>query len=191
MTAARPAHLTEIEARSRALGFDMNSDPAVGRLLAALAASRPGGMLLEIGTGCGLGAAWLLSGMDAGARLVSVDSEAGPQAIAREVLGGDARADFIEADAGALLETWAAAGTPRFDLIFADAWPGKFSHLDAALATLAPGGVYVADDLHPQPNWPQGHQASVDAYLADLRGRAGYVLAELDWATGVAVLVRR
>lgn len=34
-----------------------------------------------------------------------------------------------------------------FDLIFADAWPGKFSHLDEALSLLSPGGFYVIDDL--------------------------------------------
>ena len=55
-----PAALETIEARAAALGFDMNSDREVGLLLAALAASKPGGRVLELGTGCGLGAAWLL-----------------------------------------------------------------------------------------------------------------------------------
>ena len=41
--------------------------------LAALAASKPGGRLLELGTGTGIGTAWLLSGMDGDARLDTVD----------------------------------------------------------------------------------------------------------------------
>ena len=46
------------------------------------------------------------------------------------------------------------ASAQQFDLIYADAWPGKFSHLDDALALLRPGGMYVIDDLLPQANWP-------------------------------------
>ena len=49
----------------------------------------------------------------------------------------------------------------QFDLIYADAWPGKFSHLSDALSLLRGGGVYVIDDLLPQPNWPDGHAAKV------------------------------
>ena len=49
------------------LGFTMASEPKTGALLAVLAASKPGGQFLELGTGTGLGTAWLLSGMDADA----------------------------------------------------------------------------------------------------------------------------
>ena len=55
-----PAALSRIEARAAALGFDMSSDPKVGALLATLAASKPRGRSLELGTGAGVGAAWLL-----------------------------------------------------------------------------------------------------------------------------------
>ena len=40
-------------------GFTMVSEPKVGAFLAALAASKPGGRLLELGTGTGHGTAWL------------------------------------------------------------------------------------------------------------------------------------
>jgi predicted O-methyltransferase YrrM len=180
--------LAEIETRAAALGFDMNSGMQVGELLALLAASKPGGRFLELGTGCGLGVAWLLSGMDAHSQLVSVDTDAGPQAIARDVLGADRRVTFVLEDGGAVLERTDAGS---YDLIFADAWPGKFSHLDEALAALRTGGLYVVDDLLPQPNWPDGHQANVDAYLDDLRGRDGFAFTQMDWATGVVMLVKR
>ena len=58
----------------------------------------------------------------------------------------------------------------RFDLIYADAWPGKFTHLDLALSLLTPGGIYFIDDLLPQTSWPEGHAAKVPpliAYLSD------------------------
>ena len=55
---------------------------------------------------------------------------------------------------------------------------------------LRPGSIYLVDDLLPQPNWPDGHQANVDAYLANLKARDGFAFTQMDWATGVVMLVR-
>lgn len=41
------------------------------------------------------------------------------------------------------------------------------------------------------PNWPAGHQQSVDALMVDLRARTGWVTAYLDDASGVLVCARR
>lgn len=187
-TPTAPAALPGIEARAAALGFDMSSDPKVGALLATLAASKPGGRLLELGTGVGVGAAWLLHGMDDEASLLSIDTDEAVLGVAREHLESDGRVQLAIADAGAFL-----AQAPRdvFDLIFADAWAGKFTHLDEALAALKPGGVYIVDDLSPQPSWPEGHQAEVDAYLAALGARQDLRIARTGWATGVLIAAKR
>lgn len=60
-----PAALAAILADSATLGFAMSCQPRTGALLATLAASKPGGRILELGTGTGAGAAWLLDGMTA------------------------------------------------------------------------------------------------------------------------------
>lgn len=60
----RPAALDVILPDTESSGFDMVSELKVGALLAALAATKPGGRFLELGTGTGHGTAWLLSGMD-------------------------------------------------------------------------------------------------------------------------------
>ena len=77
-----------------------------------------------------------------------------------------------------------------FDLIFADAWPGKFSHLDEALSLLSPGGFYVIDDLFPQPTWPEGHQSSVDALVATVEARDDLTTFRLDCLSGLLVGVK-
>ncbi len=79
----------------------------------------------------------------------------------------------------------------QFDLIYADAWPGKFSHLDDALALLCPGGMYVIDDLLPQANWPDGHAPKVAALVADLERRDEFNAVKLAWASGLMLVVRR
>jgi predicted O-methyltransferase YrrM len=173
---------------TEASGFTMASEPRVGAFLAALAATKPGGRLLELGTGTGHGSAWLLSGMDSTARLDTVDTDASVVAVARRHLGSDPRVTFHVVD-GADFVTKAPRG--QFDLIYADAWPGKFSHLDQALALLKPGGMYVIDDLLPQPNWPEGHAPKVPALIDDIERRAEFVTVRLAWASGLMVVVRR
>jgi predicted O-methyltransferase YrrM len=183
-----PPAWRELLRRTRAMGFDMPSDARAGGLLRMLAASKSGGRLLELGTGTGLATAWLLDGMDAAARLVSIDNDAAVQAPAREVLGGDAQVSFVTGDGLAYIRGLPPAS---LDLIFADAWPGKYEGLEDALALLAPGGLYIGDDMLPQPNWPEGHQARVDNLLARLAADGRLAVQWLDWGTGFVIAARR
>ena len=183
-----PAAFDAIVRDTEAHGFTMVSEPRVGALLAALAASKPGGRILELGTGTGHGTAWLLAGMDAASRLETVDTDAAIVAIARRHLHDDARVTFHIADGVDFLQR---APRREFDLIYADAWPGKFTHLDDALALLRPGGMYVIDDLLPQPNWPDGHAPRVPTLIDDLERRGEFVSVRLAWASGLMVVVRR
>ncbi len=185
-----PAALAVLEEATAASGFGMPSDRLTGMLLAALAATKPGGRLLELGTGTGLATSWLLHGMDATAHLTSIDNDAAVQAIALAALGADPRVHFVTADGGDYLHTASMDGE-RFDLIFADAWPGKYTALDAALALLAPGALYVVDDMLPQPNWPPGHEANVAALRRTLAARTDLSVATLDWSTGVILATKR
>src|SRR5689334_7307510 len=183
-----PAALDAIVADTAALSFDIISEAKVGALLATLAASKPAGRILELGTGTGHGAAWLLSGMDATSTLDTVDTDERVVTVARRQLGADARVRFHVMDGGEFLATRMPG---EFDLIYADAWPGKFSHLDAALALLRPGGIYVIDDLLPQPNWPEGHAPKVPALVDDLERRPEFTTVRMAWASGLMLVARR
>ena len=183
-----PAKLDAILADTRDLGFTMACEPEVGGLLATLAAGKPGARALEIGTGTGAGTAWLLSGLDPASHLISLDQDERVQAVAHRHLGRDARLTIVTMEGGAWLE---ANRAERFDLIFADSWPGKFTHLDLALSLLAPGGFYVVDDLKPQPTWPSGHGAAVEAFIATLSQRPDLSVTFLPWSSGVAVATHR
>lgn len=185
--AAAPAAWTAIAERTAELGFDMPSEPRTGMFLRMLAASKPCGRLLELGTGTGLATAWLLAGMSRDARLVSVDVDAGPQAVARTALANDPRVEFVTADG---LEFVRAQPAATYDLVFADALPGKYEGLHEALALVRPGGFWVGDDMLPQPNWPDGHETRVADLLAELRELQGWTVAELAWASGLVVAVR-
>ena len=183
-----PAALADITRESERIGFTMASEPKTGSLLRTLAASKPEGRFLELGTGTGVAAAWLLDGMGERARLDTVDNDATAAEIARRHLGGDPRISFHIADGSSFL---AAQRSSQFDFIFADAWPGKFTDLDRALSLLKPGGLYVVDDLLPQPNWPKGHAAKVPALIAQLESQTGFESTSIEWASGLMILARR
>lgn len=166
------------------LGFDASCDSATGSLLTTLAASKPGGRFLELGTGVGFGTAHLLAGMDSASRLQTVELDGTLSATARTLLDNDPRVTFTVQDGTEWIYTHHGQ---RFDFIFADTWPGKFWTLDETLNLLAPGGIYFIDDLFPQPNWPDGHAAKVDTLRADLNARAELHCTSLDYATGLVL----
>lgn len=182
-----PQALDAILGDSERIGFTMASERQTGSLLRVLAASKPGGRVLELGTGTGVATAWLLAGMDAHARLESVEHDPRVLEIARRHLGSDPRVMFHTIDGAAFL---ARSPPGRFDLVFADTWPGKFTHLDLALGQLRAGGIFLVDDLLPQPNWPDGHAANVSALIEDLERRDGFLATKLAWASGLMILAR-
>lgn len=184
---ALPGSYRRLLDRTQGIGFDMPSDVEVGTMLRLLAASKPGGSLLELGTGTGLATSFLLDGMDASARLVSVDVDAPCQAIVKAELGDDVRVRFACEDGAAFIERQKSR---TFDLVFADAWPGKFSRLDKTLDLVALGGFYVGDDLRPHPSWPEGHQTKVEAFLHTFQARSNWSTVRLDWGTGLLIAVR-
>jgi predicted O-methyltransferase YrrM len=183
-----PWGLSELLARTKACGFDMPSDARTGMLLQMLVASKPGGRFLELGTGTGLATAWLLAGMNAGAHLISVDNDERVQAVAREILGADGRVEFVLSDG---IEFLRRSPAKSFDLVFADAWPGKYEARDLALGLVRAGGFYIGDDMLPQPNWPDGHQPRVDELVSQLRYSPDWAVVAPAWGSGFIVAVRR
>lgn len=184
----QPTSLQHILEKTSELKFPMASDPLVGALLRALAASKPKGNFLELGTGTGISTAWILDGMSSDSTLVSVDTEAHIQQVAADCLGDDPRLKLVLQDGRSFLEKQPSEG---YDMIFADAMPGKYEGLEKALMTVKPGGFYVIDDMRPQPNWPEGHSGKVPLLLKALAQREDFVIAPLVWASGVVVATRK
>ncbi len=150
-----PALVSRAVAAARRLGFPLTRAeagpvqpssclPGTGRFLAMLAAGCHGGMIAELGTGAGLGAAWISSAMPADCRLVTVELDASLAAAAAELLAGDPRISVQAGDGAGILPQYAP-----FDVLFADCGirdPAVFGRLTALLKH---GGRIVMDDLVP------------------------------------------
>ena len=168
-------------------GFGMSCDNRTGALLATLAASKPGGRMLELGTGTGVGSAWLLTGMSRYASLTTVEGASSTAALARRTLGSDSRVELVVADADAWLDEYTG---PGFDLAFVDCRPGKFQRRVDLLRHLNLGGLYLGDDLLPQPTWPEDHQPRVDNFVKEIATETGLQVTLMAWSSGLVVAAR-
>jgi predicted O-methyltransferase YrrM len=182
-----PPLVAAATARARQAGFPMSCDPAVGRLLAVLAAHLPeGARVLELGTGTGVGTAWIVSGLlpRTDISVTSVEKDPGTAAAAADGHWPPFVALRCDDALDVLAEGWA------FDLIFADAPGGKWDGLDRSVAALRPHGLLIVDDMAPQPNWTDSHRAAQDKVRQALVSDPRLTSAELAVGSGVILSVR-
>jgi predicted O-methyltransferase YrrM len=182
-----PPSIPAIWADTRAAGFTMPSEPLTCSLLRTLAASKSSGHFLELGSGTGLSTAWILDGMDATSRLTTIDHDEKLLSILKKHLGSDPRLTVACSDDNEFLLSLAGQ---KFDFIFSDTWAGKYRLLDEALALLNSGGIYVIDDMLPQPNWPDGHDLKADRLVATLEQRSDLRIVKMSWASGIIIAIK-
>jgi predicted O-methyltransferase YrrM len=141
-----PPLVTRAEALAGRLGFTRSCTRETGRLLHLLAAQRGRARVGEIGTGCGVGTAWLVSALPPDVPLVTVELDAERAAAARGLLAADRAVRVLTGD----WRTVMPAEAP-FDLLFYDGGGKQRPDLDGdrVLGLLGPGGTLVMDDLTP------------------------------------------
>ena len=169
------------------LQFNMASDLYTGSLLKTLAASKPSGRLLELGAGTGLATAWIVSGMDEKSSLIAIENNEILIGVANKNIV-DSRVEFMLVDAYDWIREYEAE---KFDFIFADAMPGKYDLFDETIAILNSGGLYIIDDMLPQPNWPLGHDEKVRSFISDLESRDNLFMTKMNWSTGIIIITKK
>jgi len=181
-----PVQYENIAEATRAMEFNMASDMQTGSLLKTLAASKPSGRILELGTGTGLATSWIIDGMDDKSRLITVENNELLLDIARKALQ-DARVEFVLADGYGWIQNYSGE---KFDMVFADAMPGKYDLFEETIALVKEGGFYVIDDMLPQPNWPKGHSEKVERFISRLEEGSDITLTKLNWSTGIIIVTK-
>lgn len=91
--------IAELSTFAAEIGFEMSLMDGVGLMLGGLLASKPDGRFLELGTGAGVGTAYLLRGATAGSSVTSVEIDPDLLDAAAGHLPDD-RMTWVCADAG-------------------------------------------------------------------------------------------
>lgn len=163
------------------MAFERSSIREVGRLLGALAASRPNGRLAEIGTGTGVGSSWIVSSMGPEASFVTVEADDDRAAASAELFAGFPNVRVLHGD-------WHEVLPPEapFDLLFFDGGgykrsppPQMRAESEHALELVAPGGVVAMDNLTPEHLWPADGPTWPDALRDFWLGSDALVAAEV------------
>ena len=181
-----PAVVSRAFAVSRRHGYVSFCRNETGRLLATLAATRSGTMA-EFGTGCGVGTAWLRSGVRNGTRILTAELDRKLAVAAGEIFADDDQVEVLAADWSTLSDRG------PFSLLFLDAREPEHSGPDTVADLVEPGGMVVLDDFTPCESWPPVHGGRVDIlrerWLTDERFTTVEVLVAAD--TSALIATRR
>ncbi len=168
---------------SRRAGYVSFCRNETGRLLATLAATRTGTMA-EFGTGCGVGTAWLRSGLRDGARILTAELDEKLAEAAAEIFVNDPQVEVRAADWDTLRDQG------PFSLLFLGSGEPTASSVEAVADLVEAGGIVVLDDFVPCEQWPPMADGRVDAmrerWLADPRFTAAEVMVASDAAAIIA-----
>ncbi|GGD17255.1 O-methyltransferase [Nocardioides daphniae] len=185
-----PPELPDIVRRafdvSRRAGYVSFCRNETGRLLATLAATRSG-VLAEFGTGAGVGTAWLRSGVQTDARILTAELNPRLAQAAAEIFEDDDSVEVFEAD-------WSTLSSKGpFSLLFLDSGEPQSVRVDAIADLVEPGGIVVLDDFTPCESWPPIYLGRVDTlreeWLTDERFTAVEVMISHD--ASVLIATRR
>lgn len=182
-----PPHLPDIVSRAfevcRQAGYVSFCRNETGRLLATLAATR-GGTMAEFGTGCGVGTAWLRSGVRNGAHILTAELDTTLAGAAAQIFVHDPKVEVLAADWSVLRERG------PFSLLFLDSGSPSAVGVEAVIDLVEPGGIVVLDDFSPCASWPPITYGRVDTlreeWLTDERFTAVEVMVAADASAVIA-----
>ena len=135
-------------------GFERSCQPEDGALLHVLAARRGVSRVAEIGTGAGVGSAWIVSALPPTTPFFTTETDSELAAAAAAFFADDPNVTVLT---GSWRDTLPAQAP--FDLLFVDANDAK-DDVDATIGLLAPGGTAVLDDFRFDPAIPDARRDS-------------------------------
>ena len=185
VTTDTPKVVYEAHLRASQLEFGKSCDDLVGRLLATLCCNiANNGRILEIGTGAGVGTAWISTTISDSVQLISIEAD---PLIGQELirLVWPQNIHILLGDACDLLPSLGS-----FHVIFADASPMKYDNIDLILKALHPGGFLVIDDTRIGPSMTSESNRKIACLKARLFSDSSLQVVDLDWSTGILLITK-
>ncbi|MBD2615337.1 class I SAM-dependent methyltransferase [Nostoc punctiforme FACHB-252] len=154
--ASIPPLVEQAQVLAAKLEFSESSLPEVGRLLQVLTNHITQGQIAEIGTGCGVGAAWIVSALHPDSTFITIESDRDRATLVQQLFADNSNVRVLQGDWHDLLDY------APFDLLFADGGNAKVVEPQILINALKIGGLIILDDLTPEEYWPPEWQGRID-----------------------------
>ncbi len=138
-----------LRARERADQFGCGAlDPGAGATLRMLAAAISARAVVEVGTGTGVAALWLLRGMSADGVLTTIDAEVEHQRAAKIAFAeDDIKSTRTRAISGRPFDVLPRLTDHAYDMVFIGTDAANYAdYVEMSLQLLRPGGLLVVND---------------------------------------------
>lgn len=165
------------------LGFKNSCLDEVGRLLYLLAGHVSSGRIAEIGTGCGVGTAWLASATTLD--VYTIDNDQDRVQATQELFSEIPNVHQISGN-----WDWILQQCP-FRLVFVDAKPAKLEGIGDVVNATEVGGLIVIDDLTPIEFWADEWKGKPDQIRDAWLHHDQLVSAEIRTSLKAAVILAR
>ncbi|MFN6473686.1 MAG: O-methyltransferase [Nostoc sp. SerVER01] len=154
--ASIPPLVQQAQSLAAQLEFSESSLPEVGRLLQVLTNHITQGQIAEIGSGCGVGAAWIVSTLNPDTTFITIESNGDRATLVQQLFAHNSNVRVLQGDWHDLLSY------APFDLLFADGGNAKVVEPQILINALKLGGFIILDDLTPEEYWPPEWQGRTD-----------------------------
>jgi predicted O-methyltransferase YrrM len=151
-----PSLVQRAENLSEQMNFSDTTSREVGRLLQLLSSQFLSGVLGEIGTGCGVASAWMVSALAPGASFFTVETNVARSAVARALFEAYPNVHVVHGDWHEFLRLG------QFSLLYAGIESPRLSEPERLLQTLRQGGILVLDRLNPVEQLPMDLRKKAD-----------------------------
>jgi predicted O-methyltransferase YrrM len=128
---------------ARQMRYRFSCSNGTGRLLRLLASQFQGGVIGEIGTGCGVGSAWIISSLAPGTSFVTVEKDATLAAVARTLFDSYSMVRVLSGDWIEIVKFG------PFSMVYVNARIARFIPPEVLMQALRLGGMVMIDSLVP------------------------------------------
>ncbi len=128
---------------ARQMNYRTNCSDSVGRLLRLFASQFHGGVIGEIGTGCGVATAWMFSSLAPGTSLVTVEANTALAAVSRTLFDSTSLVQVISGEWNEIVKFG------PFNMIYASARHAYQCAPEVLMEAMRLGGMLFIDGLVP------------------------------------------
>jgi predicted O-methyltransferase YrrM len=139
-----PALVKRAQNLAEQMSYGGSCSPEAGRLLQILTSQFHSGVIGEICTGCGMGAAWIVNALSPSTSFFTVEADPARAAAVRTLFDPLLNVRVIQGDWREFVQNW------QFGMLFASAKSSRAEHPEALIRSLRDGSLIVLDGLPPQ-----------------------------------------